>query len=81
MDVALGLLARSQLKIALVFDPDKPRGRVRARRLRSELKAGHPQIWRRARSRYLSAMVLNRLGVGYEQLDRWMQRLRKHTGG
>ncbi|MDO4355210.1 MAG: glycosyltransferase family A protein [Clostridia bacterium] len=76
MDAALGLLARSQLKIAMVFDPDKPQGRARARKLRAELRAGHPQIWRRARSRYLSALVLNHLGVGYEQLDRWMRMLR-----
>ncbi len=77
MNMALGLLARSQLKIALVFDPDKPRGRARARKLRAELKGGHPAIWRKARSRYRSAMALNRLGVGYEQMERWMRALKR----
>ena len=77
MDAALALLARTQLKIALVFDPDRAQGRARASRLRAELKDAHPQIWRRTRTRYVSGMCLNYLGIGYEQLERWSQ-MRRH---
>lgn len=77
---ALALLARSQLKIALVFDPDKAQGRRRANALRRKLKQNHPAVWQGARSRYLSAMVLNCMGVGQPQLERLMKLMRKNNG-
>lgn len=77
MDAALALLARTQLKIALVFDPNRAQGRTRAKKLRAELKNAHPQIWRRTRTRYASGMILNYLGVGYAQLEHWSRMRRR----
>lgn len=72
---ALALLARSQLKIALLFDADRAQGRRRAKALREVLRNDHPAIWREVCSRYLSAMALNRFGMGEKTL-RMLQKLR-----
>ena len=72
---ALALLARSQLKIALVFDPDRAQGRRRAKALRQKLEKEYPEIWRETRSRYYSAGLMNCIGFGEKGL-RWLQKIR-----
>ena len=72
---ALALLARSQLKIALVLDPDRAQGRKRAKALKQKLEKECPPVWREARSRYWSGMILNRIGFGEKGL-RWLQKIR-----
>lgn len=74
---ALALLARSQLKIALLLDPDRAQGRRRAKRLRNALDNAHPAIWQETRSRYASAMALNCFGMG----EKTLRRLQKLRGG
>ena len=76
----LALLARSHLKIALLYDPDRPQGRRRANALRKVLMDSYPDIWDETRSRYVSAMALNRLGLG-ERFLRALQKIRGRRQG
>ncbi len=68
------LLVDTHYNIALLFDHDRKRGRARARQFRRELKERNPDQWRRGERRYWTAWTLNRLGIGYELIEKRLGR-------
>lgn len=64
------LLAHTQYKIALIYNPDRKQGRVQARALHEKLTAEAPAIAAAAYRRYRICLLLNRLGIGYEGMNR-----------
>lgn len=63
---SVALLANTQYKIALIFNPDRRQGREWARELRTKLERELPEIAKATERRYLEGMILNRLGIGFE---------------
>jgi len=64
------LLANTQYNIALIYNPDRRQGREQAAQLRKMLRENHPDIAARTDRRYYTGLLLNRLGVGYEGLQK-----------
>ena len=67
---SVALLIHTQYKIALIFNPDRKEGRAQARRLREALKIDFPEQAQATDRRYLEGILLNRLGIGYEGMNR-----------
>ncbi len=65
---SVALLIHTQYKIALIFNPDRRTGRAQAAQLRDKLLHEHPELARATDKRYATALVMNRLGIGYEGL-------------
>ena len=74
---SVALLIHTQYKIALIFNPDRREGRAQAVRLREMLRAHHPELLRATNRRYAEALLLNRLGIGYEGMEKVKRLLRK----
>lgn len=70
------LLINTQMNIALIFDPDRKRGRKRCRELRGELRTNWPYYNRASMKRYLAALVLHFAGFDQQKLNRLMGRQR-----
>ena len=70
MRIMLTLLARTQFKIALIYNPDRQEGKLQARELNIYLNRHFPWLSRSTRSRRMSAKLLHALGVGYPELQR-----------
>lgn len=70
------LLTHTQYNIALIYNPDRKQGRAQAEALKNMLREKYPEIAERTEKRYRTALTLNRLGIGYEGL----QKLRKAAG-
>jgi glycosyltransferase involved in cell wall biosynthesis len=63
---SVALLANTQYKIALIFNPDRRQGREWAKTLRGRLLREIPEVAKATDRRYLEGMILNRLGIGFE---------------
>jgi len=70
------LLIHTQYKIALIFNPDRKQGRLQAKHLRKRLKEGNYELYRATKKRCAEAMLLNRLGIGYEGMEKLKRLLR-----
>lgn len=68
------LLIHTQYNIALIYNPNRKEGRAQARALREKLKQAQHELYEATNKRYFTALLLNRLGVGYEGLQRMMGR-------
>ena len=67
---SVALLINTQYKIALIFNPDRRAGRKQANELRDRLKRENAELAGATDRRYLEGMILNRLGIGYEGMNR-----------
>lgn len=67
------LIVDTHYNIALLFDRDRARGRARAKEFRSQLKKRNADQWRMGEKRYRTALILNRLGIGYDRLSRHLR--------
>lgn len=74
---SVALLAHTQYNIALIYNPDRKMGQMQAKELRAKLKNEYPALARATDKRFYTAMLLNRLGVGYEELNRMKALLRR----
>ena len=74
MDERVRLIVNTHYNIALIFDDDRPRGRQRAREFHAFLQERYPSVAVATEKRYRQALVLHRLGVNAERLDRLMGR-------
>ncbi|QWT18271.1 glycosyltransferase family 2 protein [Collinsella sp. zg1085] len=63
-------LIRSHYNIALLFDDDRRRGRDRARAFRTRLKSEYPHLWKLTERRYLAALVLHRMRISFDTIER-----------
>lgn len=66
----LTLLARTQYKIALIFNPNRSEGLSQARELSAYLARRQPYLSRATRGRRVVAGLMHSLGIGYDQLQR-----------
>jgi len=73
---SVALLIHTQYKIALIFNPDRKQGRLQAKHLRKRLKEGNYELYRATKKRCAEAMLLNRLGIGYEGMEKLKRLLR-----
>lgn len=65
------LLVNTHYNIALIFDKDRKRGKVRAKEFRSALRDRYPEFAERGERRYRLASVLHLLGVNSQaRLDK-----------
>jgi len=67
---SVALLIHTQYKIALIFNPDRKEGRVQANALKQKLEREMPELAAATGRRYLECMLLNRLGIGFEGMNR-----------
>ena len=67
---SVALLIRTQYKIALIFNPNRQQGREQAKRLRERLQSKYPKLAQATEKRFVEGMILNRLGVGYEGMNK-----------
>lgn len=63
------LIIDTHYNIALLFDSDRSRGRVRASAFRRDLKRRNPVQWKLGEKRYWTASLLNRLGISYTRMS------------
>ena len=77
---SVALLIHTQYKIALIFNPDRREGRKQAKELRARLKRENAELAGATDRRYLEGMILNRLGIGYEGMNRIKTAVGKLTG-
>ncbi len=68
------LLIHTQYNIALIYNPNRKEGRTQARALRQKLRQTQAELCAATNKRYFIALLLNRLGVGYEGLQKLMRR-------
>ncbi len=68
------LLIHTQYNIALIYNPDRKAGRAQAKALREKLRSMQPELYAATNKRYYIALLFNRLGIGYEGLQKIMGR-------
>ncbi len=68
------LLVHTQYNIALIYNPDRKTGRAQAKKLHLKLKQNQRELYTATNKRYYTALLLNRLGIGYEGLQKIMGR-------
>lgn len=71
---SVALLIHTQYNIALIYDPNRKEGRARAKLLRQKLCSAHKELQVQTDRRYFTALILNLLGIGYQELQKLMRR-------
>lgn len=68
------LIVDTHYNIALLFDNDRARGRSRAKDFRQKLKTVNLAQWKLGEKRYITALLLNFLGISYTRLTGMLRR-------